>query len=97
MPWAGCGRGTKVGQGQDPLIPEMFKKRAAFFVLEFPGRAFPFEKFADGFGQFGKAEVGEITNRLSDELKLGKGQFTAGKENLRFRHGCSPLLLVPLP
>ena len=89
-------RGTKTGQDNDALIAEVFEKRAAFFVLEFPGRAFPFEKFADGFGQLGEAEVAEITNCLTDECELGRGKVTAGKGNLRFRHGCSPLLLVSL-
>jgi hypothetical protein len=31
------------------------------------------------------------------EFELGRGKITAGKGNLRFRHGCSPLLLVFLP
>jgi hypothetical protein len=72
----------KAGQGQNTLIPEMFEKRAALFILEFSGRAFPLEKFAEGFGQLGEAEAGEITNRLTNELELGRGKITAGKGNL---------------
>ena len=93
----GRSRVAKRRQGENPLILEMFKKRAALFVLEFSGRALPLEKFADGFGQFGEAEIGKIMNRLTDEFELGRGKITAGKGNLRFRHGCSPLLLASLP
>jgi hypothetical protein len=87
----------KAGQGQNALIPEMFEKRAALFVLEFSGRALPLEKLADGFGQLGKTEVGEIMGSLTDEFELGRGKIPAGKGNPRFRHACSPLLLVFLP
>jgi hypothetical protein len=93
MPRAGRGRGTKAGQGQDSLIPEMFEKRAALFILEFPGRALPLEKFADGFGQFRQAEVGEITNGLTDEFELDCGKIPTRKGNIRCQHGGSPLLL----
>src|SRR4030042_7092444 len=64
MPRAGRSCGTKAGQSQNTLIPEMFEKRAALLVLEFPGRALPLEKFAEGLGPLGEAEVGEIMNRL---------------------------------
>jgi hypothetical protein len=76
----------------------MFEKRPALFTLEFPGRAFPLEKFADGLGQFGEAEVGEITNRCSDEFEFGSGKVTAREGNLRWQHDCSPFLLfLPYP
>jgi hypothetical protein len=65
----------------------------ALFVLELPGRAFPFEEFADSFGQLGEAEVGKITNRLPDEFKLGSAKITAREGNLRWQHDGSPLLL----
>jgi hypothetical protein len=98
MPRTGRRCGTKPGQLQDALIAEAFKKRTALFVLKFPGGTFPIEKFADGLGQFGEAEVGKIANRLTDEFKLGGSKITAGKGNLRMRHGCSPLLLfLPYP
>ena len=91
-------RGTKAGQDNDALIPEMFEKRAALLTLEFSGRAFPLEKFADGLGQLGKAEVAEITDRLTDEFEFGSFKITAREGNLRWEHDCSPLLLfLPYP
>jgi hypothetical protein len=69
----------------------MFEKSTALFVLEFAGRPFPLEQFADGFGQFGEAEVGEITNRFTDEFELGGRKSTAGKRKFLFRHGWTPL------
>ena len=80
---AGRCRGTETGQDNDALIAEMFKKRAALFVLEFSGRPFPLQKFADGFGQLGEGEVGKITNRLTDELEFGSPKITAREGNLR--------------
>jgi hypothetical protein len=98
MPRTGRCRGTKAGQGQNPLIPEVFEKRAALFVLEFSGRAFPLEKFAKGFGQLGNAEVGKVTNRLTDEFEFGSPKITAREGNLRWQQDCSPLLLsLPYP
>jgi hypothetical protein len=32
-----------------------------------------------------------------DEFEFGCGENATGKGNLRFRHGCSPLLLATLP
>jgi len=97
-PWAGRSCGTKTWQGQNPLIPEMLKKCAALFILEFPGGSFPLEQFADGFGQFGQAEVGEIADSLTDEFELGSPKVTTGKGNLRLKHACFPLLpLLPYP
>jgi hypothetical protein len=59
---------------------------------------FPHDKFADGFGQFGQTEVGEITNGLTDKIELASGKITAGKGNLGLKHGLAPvLLLLPYP
>jgi hypothetical protein len=38
----------------------MFKKPAALFVLEFAGRPFPLDQFADGFRQFGETEAEKL-------------------------------------
>jgi hypothetical protein len=92
-PRAGRSCGTKTLQGQNPLIPKMLEKCAALFVLEFPGGPFPLEQFADGFGQFGEAEVGEIADSLTDEFELGSPKVTTGKANLRLKHDCPPVLL----
>jgi hypothetical protein len=46
-----------------------------------------FEKFADGFGEFGQTQVGEITGNLADEFKLGAGEAGSGKGNFRWLHG----------
>lgn len=78
-------------QCHETLIPKMFEKGTALFVLEFSGRPFPFQKFADGFGQFGETEAGEITDGLMDECKLGGRKDTAGKGKFLFRHGWTPL------
>jgi hypothetical protein len=89
---------TKAGQDEHALIAKMFQKRAAFFVLEFSGRALPLEKFTDGFGQLGEAEVGKITNRLSDQIEFANPKITAREGNLRWQHDGSPLLLsLPYP
>ena len=85
---------TKHRQGEKPLIPQMLEKSPALFILEFAGRAFPFEQFADGFGQFGKTEVGKIPDSLTDECNLGSTEITAGKGKFPIEHGGSPLCFV---
>ena len=55
----------------------------ALFVLEFSGRPFPLEQFADGCGQLGQAEVGEIADSLADKLKLSRQKIAAGRGNTR--------------
>jgi hypothetical protein len=60
--------------------------------LSFPRRPFPLEKLADGFGQFRQAQIGEIADNLTDEFKLGFGEGAAGKSDLQWLHGGSPLL-----
>jgi hypothetical protein len=98
MPRPGPCRGTKIRQDHYALIPKMFEKRAALFVLELPGRALPLEKLANGLGQLGEAEIGKITERLMDQFEVGCGEISTGIGSLQFRHGCSPppLLLVTL-
>jgi len=81
----------KARQCHETLIPKMFEKGTALFILEFAGRPFPLDQFADGFGQFGEAEVGKITDGLMDECKLGGLKSTAGKRKHLFRHGWTPL------
>lgn len=73
----GCSRVPKRRQGENPLIPKMLEKSPALFILEFPCGPFPHEKFADGFGQFGQTEIGEITHSLTDEIELGRPEVAA--------------------
>jgi hypothetical protein len=90
----GRSRRPETGQDQNAPIPEMFEKSAALFVLELPRRPFPLEKLADGFGQFRQAQIGEIADNPTDEFKVGYGEGAAGKSDLQWLHGGSPLLLL---
>jgi len=96
--WPGCSRVPKRRQSESPLIPQVLEKSPAFFILEFAGRSFPFEQFAEGFRQLGQTEVGKIVDGFTDERKLGSTEITAREGNLRGKHSCSPLLLfLPYP
>jgi hypothetical protein len=68
----------------------MLKKRPAFFIFEFPRGSFPLEKLAHGFGQFSRAEVGEIAGDFADEIEVSRRERPAGKFQAGLQHDWAP-------
>ena len=55
-------------------------------ILKGSGRTSPIEEFANGLGQFGYAEGGEIVDDIADEFDIFSGKLMTTKRNSRW-HG----------
>lgn len=50
----------------------MFQESPALFALQLSAGPLPFEQFAQGFGEFGQAEIGKIVNSFLNKPEIGR-------------------------